>query len=224
MLLTSQKSDRSRKRPVCLCALKNSQRRAPFPSAAPSAREHARPSAVLRGDEKTRTIVLLDVCSSAAAAAAAAVVTSLGRRGQRLCGSGLATSRGVLHQAAEDFPPVHSVHEKPSGRRDIRSDTRTLRAPASSIESFLHTPTYDGGEGGRGRGWDGGMLAGDQSSIASSWSAKSSNMLPMSSRMDTVVFFLGGGKSQQSPVSVLRSFIRHPSIFSAAGSLSFTQS
>lgn len=38
-------------------------------------------------------------------------------------------------------------------------------------------------------GWE--MLAGDQSNIASSWSAKSSNMLPMSSRMDTVVFLLG---------------------------------
>ncbi len=33
-------------------------------------------------------------------------------------------------------------------------------------------------------------MAGDQSSIASSWSAKSSNMLPMSSKMETVVFLL----------------------------------
>lgn len=35
-------------------------------------------------------------------------------------------------------------------------------------------------------------LAADQSSIASSWSAKSSNMLPMSSKMETVVLLLGG--------------------------------
>lgn len=34
------------------------------------------------------------------------------------------------------------------------------------------------------------MLASDQSSIASSWSAKSSNMLPMSSKMETVAFLL----------------------------------
>lgn len=33
-------------------------------------------------------------------------------------------------------------------------------------------------------------LAADQSSIASSWSAKSSNMLPMSSKMETVDFLL----------------------------------
>ena len=33
-------------------------------------------------------------------------------------------------------------------------------------------------------------MAGDQSSIASSWSAKSSNMLPMSSKMETVAFLL----------------------------------
>lgn len=33
------------------------------------------------------------------------------------------------------------------------------------------------------------MRAADQSSIASSWSAKSSNMLPMSSKMETVAFF-----------------------------------
>lgn len=48
------------------------------------------------------------------------------------------------------------------------------------------------------------MLAGDQSNIASSWSAKSSNMLPMSSRMDTVVFLLGREMSQQSFISVFK--------------------
>lgn len=66
------------------------------------------------------------------------------------------------------------------------------------------------------------MLAGDQSNIASSWSAKSSNMLPMSSRMDTVVFLLGREMSQQSFISVFKNFElkRTPSIFSEAGSLS----
>lgn len=60
------------------------------------------------------------------------------------------------------------------------------------------------------------MLAGDQSSIASSWSAKSSNMLPMSSRMETVVFLLEREMSQQSFVSIFKNFIHHPSIFSEA--------
>ena len=46
-------------------------------------------------------------------------------------------------------------------------------------------------EGERGRGWlEMRRGAGDQSSIASSWSAKSSNMLPMSSKMETDDFEL----------------------------------
>lgn len=60
-----------------------------------------------------------------------------------------------------------------------------------SQESFFDTPTHDGEE--RGGGLVGNeTLMGDQSSIASSWSAKSSNMVPMSSKMDTVVFLLEG--------------------------------
>lgn len=99
------------------------------------------------------------------------------------------------------------LHEKRSSWRDIRSDTRT--AKSTSIEhqgSFLHTPTYGRGKGGEGGGGGWEMLAGDQSNIASSWSAKSSNMLPMSSRMDTVVFLLRRGMSQQFFISI------HPSL------------
>lgn len=82
------------------------------------------------------------------------------------------------------------LHEKRSRRRDTLSNTHSLRAPASSLGSFfLHTPTHDGR--GRGKGLVGDEAwAGDQSSIASSWSAKSSNILPMSSKMETVVFLL----------------------------------
>lgn len=124
---------------------------------------------------------------------------SLGCRGQRLCGSGLLASGGVLELPRQTKGTPSSVyctrlHEKRSRRRDThaQTDKRTHCLSASIIEpweSFLHTPTHDGGERGEGSAGNE-TLAGDQSSIASSWSAKSSNMLPMSSKMETVVFLL----------------------------------
>lgn len=59
-----------------------------------------------------------------------------------------------------------------------------------ALSFSFDTPTH---ERGRGKGFVGEETrARDQSSIASSWSAKSSNMLPMSSKMETVVFLLEG--------------------------------
>lgn len=82
-----------------------------------------------------------------------------------------------------------------SARAHAQTHTHTL-SQSASIEALgeflLETPTHDGGErkgGGRGLVGDE-TMAGDQSSIASSWSAKSSNMLPMSSKMETVAFLL----------------------------------
>lgn len=102
--------------------------------------------------------MLLDVCSArlgGGGGGGGSNGDSLGCRGHRLCGSGLPVMRGVLHQATEDFPSCPyctRLHKEHSSWRDVRSDTRTrtLRAPALSIESFLHTPTHDGGEGGGG--------------------------------------------------------------------------
>lgn len=64
--------------------------------------------------------------------------------------------RGILHQATEDFPPVHTVQgyarSVPAGGTYAR--THETHAKSTSVkhqESFLHTPTHDGGEeGGEG--------------------------------------------------------------------------
>lgn len=75
-----------------------------------------------------------------------------------------------------------------AGGTHSQTHTHSQSASIKPWERFLDTPTHDGG---RGKGLVGDEAwAGDQSSIASSWSAKSSNMLPMSSKMETVVFLL----------------------------------
>lgn len=85
----------------------------------------------------------------------------------------------------------------------LNTHAYALGAPASSLGRvflfcffpLIHLRVMKGG-GKRERERDGkGLLgrrrlAADQSSIASSWSAKSSNMLPMSSKMETVDFLL----------------------------------
>lgn len=67
--------------------------------------------------------------------------------------------RGVLHQATEDFPSCPyctRLHKERSSWRDIRSDTRTrtLRAPALSIERvfFTHLRMTEEREGEGGQG------------------------------------------------------------------------
>lgn len=116
---------------------------------------------------------------------------SLDCRGQRLCGSGLLSSGGLLqllHQA-RGLPPQCTVqgYMRSVDAGGPRSQTHTLRAPAAGLGSVFLIHLHMTGAGGIGLVGDEAWAA-DQSSIASSWSAKSSNMLPMSSKMETVVF------------------------------------
>lgn len=106
----------------------------------------------------TRTIVLLDVCSARRlGGGGGGNGDSLGCGGHRLCGSGLPVLRGILQSGHRGLPSstyCTRLREKRSSWRDIRSDTqtRTLRAPALSIERvfFTHLRMVEEREGGRG--------------------------------------------------------------------------
>lgn len=85
---------------------------------------------------------------------------SLDYRGQRLCGSGLFTLRGVLGATAPEKedpptrPPAYckKLYEKRCSRRDTR--THFLSTSIESQESFFDTPTHDGEERGGRACWE----------------------------------------------------------------------
>lgn len=84
---------------------------------------------------------------------------SLGCRGHRLCGSGLPRDERRSASGHRGLPSCTNctrLHKERSSWRDIRSDTRTrtLRAPALSIERVFFTHLRMTEE--RGKGWGGG--------------------------------------------------------------------
>lgn len=106
----------------------------------------------------------------------------MGCRGQRLCGSIVLAAR---EGATNSSPTPWYLHE------DTREalTKKFARQHLALGKTFHCTPTHN--EGDRREDLVGrSMWMGVQSSIASSWSAKSSNILPMSSRMETVAFLL----------------------------------
>lgn len=76
---------------------------------------------------------------------------TLGCRGQRLCGSGLLVSGGSTRATALDredsLLSTVQGYMRSAHAGGTHSDTRSLSASSELWESFLDTPTHDGGEG-----------------------------------------------------------------------------
>lgn len=115
-----------------------------------------------------------------------AVGNALGCRGQRLCGSGLLTLRGGLERTPSSVYCTR-LHDAGGTHTQMHAYTLQKHQHWAFGEFSSYTDTWEREAQRTYRKWHVGR---NQSSIASSWSAKSSNMLPMSSNIEADVFLL----------------------------------
>lgn len=111
---------------------------------------------------------------------------ALGCRGQRLCGSGLLALRGGLERTPSS---VYCTRLHDAGETHTQMHAYTLSEHQHWAFGEFSWYTYAWGRE-RERAYRKWHVGRNQSSIASSWSAKSSNMLPMSSKIEADVFLL----------------------------------